>query len=629
VKRRSRQGPSRKRIRNGIPAIPLDDIPYKARQLKDDTKFDDYLNGPSLESLHVPRSHGLQKVSPIMGTWDLFKDWGFRLRPSSLHQFYLTEPHPDVILAHIFPVPSPEVLENRIQSRALMEFDRFQAFSGGVEHVGKYGPIPRSLVETQYTVTWGLSDILDFLNTGPLNSDESCAAYVQGLSNDMQDHPRLIILDPEKDAVQVPPQHVTISIDIDSVIWLTFQLSVTTSVGLHVLPHYGKKPPIHINNHVYINVLWPRPNEDIASGGRYEWYENRMPVSHIPHTHFACVGQGYGAANIYIFFPRMIHRKELLPFWDVRIPHTVQCWWLTHVVYRALKTVTKDRSSIAPYVDFTLDEMLAKSGSKPGKTLPVSSGDLLNLQRQMRNIVNGPDPTGNLVQFGSFFFLLDIKGIKMLTTTDDPDSCDPFKKLQLEFSALDWEYMVDRKNGELMLDLGVGFHPPLDMQAPADGQDITNPEAQGPWEPGGPWGPLTGMWRREKLEMSYDTAGFNKGTSHSACTFSDYGGIQAEMPRARAEQVHINFRQSYNLAYEVIRGPKSRDRVLFTPKDAYTLNEVFQKSSQHLANGFFSSVEKSYGVRDEFRVSGSTILKLIPMIKERVKSPLHSIKKMI
>ena len=610
----------RRRIRHGIPAIRLDHVSYQARKLKDDIQFDDYFSGPSIESLHVPRSHGLQTMVPTLGTWGLFKDWGFRLRPFSLHQFYLTEPHPDVILAHIFSIPSPEILDNRTQSRALMELDSFQAFSGGVERIGKYGPVPRSLVESDHTVTWSLDDILNFNHTGPLNSHESCTAYVQGLSYDSQDQPRFIIMDLEKDAVRVPPKHVTISIDIDSVIWVTFQLSVKASVGVHVLPHYGKKPPIYINNHVYIDILCPRSDEDIASGGRFEWFEKRVPVSHIPHTHFACVGQGYGAANIYVFFPRMIHRKELLPFWDVRMPRAVQSSWLTNVVYRALKMVTKNRSAIAPYVDFTLDEMLNKSGHKLRKTLPVDANDLLKLQKQMRNIVNGPDPDGELSHFGSFFFLLDIKGIKMLTTTDDPDSCDPFQKLRLEFAALDWEYMMDRKNGELMLDLGIGFHPPLNIQVPGDDESIIDPEVGGPREPGGPWGPLTGLWRREQLENSYDTAGFNKGTSHSACTFSNYGGIQAEMPRARAEQVHINFRQSYNLAYEVIRGPKSRERVLFTPKDAYTLNETFRRDTQNLANGFFSSVKKSYGVRDEFRVSGSSVLELLPMIKTRVMS---------
>jgi hypothetical protein len=612
-----------KRIRNGIPAIKLDTIAYRARILKDNMRFDDYLNGPSLESVQIPRPRGLQNMTPVLGMWQLFRDWGFRLRPSSLHQFYLAAPSPDVFLSHIFAVPSPEVLENRIKSRVVMEFDSFQAFSGGVDDIGKHGPVPRSILETPRTLTWGLNDMVDFHNTGPLNSDESCAAYVQGRWYDMEGEPKLITLDLERDAMKVPPDHVTISVDIDSVIWLTYRLSFKTSVNLHVLPYYGKKPPIHINNHVYINVLWPRSEEDIASGSRQEWFENRVPVSHIPHTHFACIGQGYGAVNIYIFFPRMMHRKELVPFWDVQIPKLVQCWWLRHVVYPALKIVMRGRNSIAPYVNFTLDEMLTKSGARPGKVLPLNHADLSHLQKEMHRIVNGPDVTGNFAQFGSYFFLLDIKGIKLLTTTDDLDAYDPFQNLKAEFPALDWTYMINRTNGELMLDVGVSFHPPFDPCELTDGQQATDPEAQGPWEPGGPWGTLTGIWRREKLEMSYDTAGFNKGKSHSTCTFSDYGGVQAEMPRARAEQVHINFRQSYNLAYEVIRGTKSRERALFDPRDAYMLSETFRSSTQDLTNGFFSSVKKSYGVRDEFRVSGSTVLTLLPMIKTRVSSSVH------
>lgn len=608
------------RIRNGVSSIELDEALYKGRQLGDDMSFDDYLGGPSIQDVTIPHNPGLEKETPTLGVWQLFQDWGYRLRPSSLHQFYLNAPTTEEALAHCLSIPPPEMLEKRLNHKLLMQLDSFQAFSGGVENIGKFGPIPRSLIETVQTVTWGIVDITQFHNTGHIHSDESRSAYILGRWTQL-DESKLIILDLEKDAISIPPKHITISIDIDSVIWVTFLLSVKTSISIHMLPYFGKKAPIHINNHVYINLLWPRSEYDISTGSRQEWQENKVPLSHIPHTHFARVGQGHGSANVYVFFPRMMHRKEQLPFWEVRIPNEVQCWWLNHVIYPAMWKVTHDRSSLSSYMNFTLDEMRTKSGTKPGKTLPMSPGLLFSLQNEMRRIIRMADSSESLEPFGSFFFALDIRGIKLLTTSDDVETEDPYDMLRSEYFSLDWDYMMDRRNGELMMDVGVGFHPPMD--APASRENSSDPTEgegiRGAWEPGGPWGSLTGIWRREKLELSYDRAGFNKGSSHSACTLSDYGGLQAEMPRSRGERVHMNFRQSYNLAYEVIRGTKTRERSLFSPKDAYSLNDTFDKSTRDLAAGFFGSTEKSYGVREEFRASGSIIRQLLPVIKERVR----------
>lgn len=198
-----------------------------------------------------------------------------------------------------------------------------------------------------------------------------------------------------------------------------------------------------------------------------------------------------------------------------------------------------------------------------------------------------------LDQFGSFFFVLQIKGTKSYSKSIMEDSSsgsfgdclhhaiDQFKK---EFSTLDWEYMQDRRAGELMCDIGITFHP-------------NSPE------------PLVGLWRLDSLEASYGAAGYCSGNMHTINTLELFGGLQAEMAGAdeRQQRTHIAFRSSYNLAYEVTR-PTDNSRDLFTAKDAYNMNPTIEQQVRSVVALYKGRPSgKSYGVRDEFRVGGAAL----------------------
>jgi hypothetical protein len=71
-----------------------------------------------------------------------------------------------------------------------------------------------------------------------------------------------------------------------------------------------------------------------------------------------------------------------------------------------------------------------------------------------------------LAQFGSHFFVLEIKGCKGLTKViangkKTLRDClgTALTNFQSEFSGLDWEYMMDRHEGELVCDIGITHHP--------------------------------------------------------------------------------------------------------------------------------------------------------------------------
>jgi hypothetical protein len=86
----------------------------------------------------------------------------------------------------------------------------------------------------------------------------------------------------------------------------------------------------------------------------------------------------------------------------------------------------------------------------------------------------------------------------------------------------------------------------------------------------------------------------------------------------RAERTHIAFRSSYNLAYEVTRKlDNSRD--LFKDQDAYHVNETYLHATQEVINIYdYEASDKAFGVRDEFRVGGQTLLDIMDGLDDQV-----------
>lgn len=193
-------------------------------------------------------------------------------------------------------------------------------------------------------------------------------------------------------------------------------------------------------------------------------------------------------------------------------------------------------------------------------------------------------------QFGSFFFVLEAKGIKALTKeiiSDEETVQNTMERvlgnLKEELHSLDINYMSNRTYGELFMDLGITYHPKSNNS------------------------PLVGLWRLDNLEASYGAGGYVLGNIHHHNTLSHYGGLQAEMSRRHADQVHVIFRSTYNLAYEATRRTNN-SRDMFQDADVFNLSEQYLKASHSLIKILKETApKKSYGVRDEFRVGFSAI----------------------
>lgn len=213
----------------------------------------------------------------------------------------------------------------------------------------------------------------------------------------------------------------------------------------------------------------------------------------------------------------------------------------------------------------------------------------------MEKIKEGGD---SLAHFGSFFFVVQVKGSKRLAHSQgrslQGSSKEALEKFRRTFTGLDWNYMMNREEGELICDVGITVQPSFDEK------------------------PLVGLWRLDCLEASYGAGGYHSGNIHTINTLSMYGGLQAESPPWRRKRTQISFRSSYNLAYEAIRQPDN-SRNLFEEKEVYNRSPWFQLQLEKVSEIYKSKAStQSYGVRDEFRISGKGISNLMECVDSSV-----------
>ena len=117
-----------------------------------------------------------------------------------------------------------------------------------------------------------------------------------------------------------------------------------------------------------------------------------------------------------------------------------------------------------------------------------------------------------LAHFGSFFFVMEAKGIKLHTMTMDRD-VNVLEVLYGKFSCVNFEELSKRENGQVLIDLGLGYHP---VAINSNGEDDSEPK-------------FVCLWDLEQVDQIYGQAGFNKGTSHNANTMQWFGGHQSQM----------------------------------------------------------------------------------------------------
>jgi hypothetical protein len=521
--------------------------------------FDEYFGGPSLEDMRIFQALGGLESQPldwfsqptVRSCWELFKDWGYRLEPEFAHMFACDKPQK--VVEHF--LPPPQHASVKIETLDIgMHMD---------------------------SCIMGMEEMLG--DAGSEGSLASMEMFIKGKTIDDW----FIVFDPTRDA---HPCDFALSYDIDSIILTGDKLELGGDVEIEVLPYSGHTPPIPKSNHTYVELLMPQSEEDKQTGGRSEWFSNRISVSTVPHTHFAKIGP----FKISVHFPRMKHNDPITGKRATLIPWEVQNLFLTEVVYPAIKA--GENPSTMPYKNYTLDEWKWKAAnnarfSGASRTVVVGADQFNALQIAMRAIIAAdPDDLGI---FASHYFIMEAKGIKQHTNClIGEDASDPYQVLCEKFPYIDFEALRKRESGQLVIDLGLGFHP-----ISPDGTSMVC------------------LWDLGKIGQSYDSTGMLKGNVHHTNTMANFGGCQAEMSQRRASLVQICFRSTYCLHYETVRRVRGGEISFCEDIDAYNTNASFMKSCDDYLKMLNGGRTKSYGVRDEIRGSGAAIydvLKTLP-----------------
>jgi len=480
--------------------------------------FDSYHTGPSAETvveMHLELCAWFQ-ADPAVASWSTvamrFSDHGYRRMPGSFHQFYLNQPDLKEQAEHLFPLPPNDVLEEWKERRATTEMDLKQLANGEWKD-----RLPESMIVGKDLEVWPLSKIVQEGDKG--TAEESMRIFVTGKTTTGS----YIRLDIHKSREKV--ENLNFSVDIDSVIWETDKLKAVGPINLQLLPFKGPKAPISKHNHTYVKLYWPRTDQDVDNHRR-STASQEVPISNLPNTHFAHFGKVQGSAEVFVVFPRMKHRHPLRRGSETKLPYEVETFWLRHLVYPALNKLKA--AGVKPYTNFVYEDILFKHKEAKEQSIMVSPQHLeeilQNIHRTLEEKANWP----NFSRFGSLFFVLQIVGIKVSTSLDE-GWAELWEKLVRQHSNLDWKHMEDPNNGELLVDLGFGIHPPEDRK-------------------------VVGFWDTDALRVGFDYGGYSQGTSHKVSTMPAIGGIHAEMGHSRRKLVHIAYRLTYNLVYEVLRG---------------------------------------------------------------------------
>jgi hypothetical protein len=180
---------------------------------------------------------------------------------------------------------------------------------------------------------------------------------------------------------------------------------------------------------------------------------------------------------------------------------------------------------------------------------------------------------------------------------------NPYAELRRKFPDCDWEYMEKRENGQLLMDLGMGFHP-----VPEDKT------------------PLVFLWKLAEVNQSYDAAGMNVGKVHHAGMMGGYGGRQSEMERKRSAIVQLCFRSTYSLNYQPFRRSQAGEINVCDDIDAYEVNATYRNSLESHIMMMRGSLRKSFGAREEMRGSGTAIREVMEDAAELVSGIFNSFK---
>jgi len=526
-----------------------------------DDEFDDYYTAPvvgaerAIDASQNTWSFDGYGTLLLEMCWSQWIDRGWRLKPRFFSMFPNGGPlqHVD----HLLPMVTPKSMTLEAQK------SEEDSSPWNTPSEREFTDILVENGETQQApppdVILGLKDMLDEAGLAE-NTPESQNVFVCGKTGNEE----FFGVNPEKDAVEIANTDNTLSLDVDSWMHVTQDLKFREAMHLHLLPLLGSRAPFWKTNHVTVEVLCP-PTEAGVRSKRTKTFT----LNQIPHTHFGQLSAGSILFNVYVFFPRMIQKHPCGKFMLNMVPRLVQEVWQSNAIIPAAREVFKeDFPGTTEYIPWSIDHMKLRNGETRGiKTLAISPECLTRLQLVLWwRVQHNPDL---LSRFGSYFFVVDARGIKLLSK-QYPIHTDPHHILQMMLPFLDLEHMLNREHGELILDMGISYHPPENRE------------------------PLVGLWKLAEVANSYAAMGANKGTTHHTCILAMYGGRQAPMQKTRKQHTQLLARSTYNLVFELVC-VGGRLEYLCKDADASKAGVKYMDACQAWKDLFLQAIHESFG----------------------------------
>lgn len=575
--------PSKRRIFHLPHPLPLAEANEAASSSSDTSDdddvdyglFDDYdtapiwtSNPPPLLNIWTFDSSGLQTLPNFASTW---KDRGYRLIPyfAKVSQ----KETPTDFISRLLPTTNDAPQASPIDNDIDIELpDNSSSPMAGAVSLGAKG-------------------MLDEAGRIPKTRD-SYNVFIRGKTRTDE----FLALDLERDHVALTRNQISISIDIDSIIFVATKMPLLCrgAINLHLLPQFSDKPPFSVNPSVYVTLLGPPEDQAELDNPRFR-RKTQYPLSSIPHVPFGYFGEASQQFNLYIFFPRMIHKNTNNNRAITIMPYELQDLWMSEVILKSLATALSDYPGMSEYLPGSTQQLRWKAGDRARRpTIALSPQSLASLLVAIRQNITHNDDL--LSCFGSFFLVIDARGIKLLSKQHGSGETT-LKALERMVPTLDWNYMLDRANGELYLDLGTSFHP------------INTTD------------PMVGLWRLKTLRSSYSLMGKSSRNSkeYHYNTMEDYGGMKAETSDQVKHHTHVVKRISYNLLFESIRQP-GQQAYITTLDNALRCNQKYLDGCTHWIKALEAGAKRSYGVRDELRASGFVVAELLQAVTERVRT---------
>lgn len=325
------------------PFPPVDMLPkqkFRTLRLPDDSSFDDYETGATLEELDPISDTIIQLASASLTyiankiltvPWETYKDYGWRIQPSFFQTFDPTDPI--LVAEHTIPnVVTKDALSQNME------------------------------LEWNDTVTMGLQDMISEARSMGNND-----LFLNGKTRDGH----MICVDVAKDSINLASQQIAKSCDIDSFIWITKVPRFKKAVEVFVSPVIRRKAPIWKHNHMYVTLLLPQSEEDrMEFGSRTEWEERRFSLSRIPHISFGRLGGGSSSANLLLFLPRMAHQAPYSNRWVSLVPSHIQNLLWDSIIRPAMRTVSSPMNH--PYVGLNQEHIEFKQGRGSHERAPAA-----------------------------------------------------------------------------------------------------------------------------------------------------------------------------------------------------------------------------------------------------------------